>query len=1064
MRRGIERSAGGAHALAGSKGEVRFSRVAVLVTAFKRLASGRTLPVHGLFRNIHAAGLAFRPDDVRSPVSGAITIELASFTTDVQERDANVVEHLFRQLRDVSATIEPDGQILTAEGDDAWSWRGFVRLSFGARLPIVLELRRRRLPDRTELSARLARPIDTSITGLGLPFAAFTETLGLDAVVDRIEVDAGIVLDEEATAPRLRVVIAGGGIAGLSAAQTLADAGCDVTILEKERACGGKLGSHVDESLGHTVEHGIHGIFPAYRNLVALWEDVGIGESVFADTSTVGLASPDGITAGHFHELSGQAPMFLRDMVPGGLLRARDLAASAAFLARVYATSSDRDLLDRETFQALLDRYGVSARVQRFVMHPYVRNLSYARPDQVSAAAACDALGYYLLEDAGNFKARWLDGGPQELVIEPWIAELVKRGVRLLTSSPVKFVVFEDGRFHGFATRAVIPSRTLGTRERCWTQRFGSRVVALRWIPEREELCAWDGLCTHAGCPLQPAGDHGRDGFRCACHGGAFDVEGRVVRAPPTRDLPSLPVVREEISGDVFWKISLEESDVGDGVLAADYGIVALDIEGARRVLPPALLDLPSTRGISKLRTTPLMVLRMWFHGKDYSGPDSGFFQADDLLDNFFVLSRFQREFREVENHTIVECHIGDCATIEGRDDEHVLVEAARCLARYFPELGPANLDTERSRVLRHHEGFTLFSPGDAERIPSVAAADRPNLMFAGDWVRSETRSWYMERAAVTGIEAANHVLAQQGLGGRSVLPAPAQYDDVVPKLISLPVRAGDILRQVYRAVVDGKERAPSDDTPAPAPPPKAPEREAAAPRHRSVHRSSGRRLVSAKPHVETRPLIDLGELLSSADLARVHPHVRAFYENPVAFDVVARLQMTPLVEQILRGGVPVSPLYALGLLGGHESKQQREYPVTMSVRRGAHDGVRWDRFLSVDGIQVPLFTGTVAVVDGHLREALDGHGTPITIDLRARVEGDGVRFDLVRATPSLLFAGARIAYVTMPTPGGIRTAGTYRHRFLRVDGRLELEGTTRELDDRGVLDEPSTPARERTR
>jgi len=1036
-----------------------FTRFAVLVTAFKRAKNGRTLPIRGQFRTVRARGLSFRPEDIRSPVSGTIEVDLASFTTDVQERDANVIEHLFRQLRDVSATIEPGGQILTRRDEGAWRWRGVVRLSFGARFPVVLDLQRRRLPGRTELSARLAHPIDTSVTALGFPFDAFTQAVALDSVFDRIEVDVGIVLDEDAARPRLRVVIAGAGIAGLSAAQTLADAGCDVTILEKERACGGKLGSHVDESLGHTVEHGIHGIFPAYQNLLALWEDAGIDESVFADTSTVGLASPDGITAGNFHELSGQPPLFLGGILPGGLLRARDLAASAAFLARVYATSSDRERLDRETFQALLDRFGVSERIQRFVMHPYVKNLSYARPDQVSAAAACDALGYYLLEDARNFKARWLDGGPQELVIEPWVSELAKRGVRFLTSTPVKFVVFEDGRFQGFATRAVIPSRRLGTRERCWTQRFGSRVVALRWIPDREQLCAWDGLCTHAGCPLQPAGEDGRNGFRCDCHGGAFDTEGRVVRAPPTRDLTPLRVVREEVWGDVFWKIDLDGAGDGDGVLAADYGIVALDIEGARRVLSPGLLDLPSTRGISKLRTTPLMVLRMWFTGTDYGGPDSGFFQADDLLDNFFVLSRFQREFREAAGFTVVECHIGDCAPIEARDDEHVLLEAARCLARYFPELGPATLDAGRSRVLRHREGFTLFSPGDAERIPSVAASDRPNLMFAGDWVRSDVRSWYMERAAVTGIEAANQVLAREGVSGRPLRgPQPAQHDNVVPRLMSLPFRAGDMLRQAYRAVVDGKERKPVT----PAAPTSETTSAAAAPpaRRPSVHRSSGTRLVTARPRGAIPPMIDLGELLSSAQLARVHQHVRDFYADPSAFDVVARLRMPPLIEQLVRSGLPVSPLYALGLVGAKESSH-REYPVTMNVRRAEHGEVRWDRYLSVDGVEVPLFTGEVSVVDGHLRESLDGHGPPVAIDLRARAERDGIRFDLVRATPSWLFAAVRIAYVTLPTARGVRTVGTYRHRILRVDSTLELEGTLRASDDVHATPEPRSERRQ---
>lgn len=1002
-------------------GHGSFARACVLVTAFKRLPTGRTRAVRGFFRNVQPAGLEFRQEDGASPVRGSFEIDLESLMTDAPERDTNVVTHLFGTMRNVRATIDPSGQILTSEGESAFGFRGFVDVSIGMRVPIVLSIQRKHLGDRTEVSARLARPIDLSITGLGLPFAAFSLATGVTSLVDRVELDVGLVFDERSIKPRTRVVIAGAGIAGLAAAQTLVDAGCDVTVLEKERFCGGKLTSHIDDALGHTVEHGIHGVFPPYKNLVTLWREAGIGESVFADTTTVGVPSPSGMTSGKFRNLSGRAPLFLREMIPAGLLRARDFAASAAFLARVYGAASDRDMLDRETFQALLDRYGVSERVQRFVMHPYVKNLSYARPDQISAAAACDALGYYLLENVDNFKARWLDGGPQELVIDPWVTELSKRGVRFLTGTPVKFVLFENGRFQGFATRAIIPGRRLGGRDRCWVQRFGTRVVALRWQPDRQELKAWDGLCTHAGCPLQPAGEHGCNGFRCDCHGGAFDVEGRVLRAPPKQPLVSLPVAREEVSGETFWKVSLDGSDDGDGVLSADYGIVALDIEGARRVLTPALLDVPSTRGIATLRTTPLMVLRMWFRGSDYDGPDSGFLQAGDLLDNFFVLNRFQREFREVDGHTIVECHIGDCSSVEGRDDDDVVLEAARCLERYFPALGPATVDLAKTRVLRHREGFSLFSPGDASRTPTVAASDRPNLLFAGDWVRSETRSWYMERAAVTGIEAANHVLSCEARPLRHV--ATAASEDVVPKIIGLPFRASRALGRAYRAVLDGEEESPVTQ---PSP------------------RASVPELAIEKAREFAPPLVDLAELLSKSELALVHPSVRAFYADPSDFEAVVRFHVGALAERVARRGLPFSPLYALGLVGARAGKERREYPLVMRVYRDTRGRPRWDRLLCIDGKCVPLFAGEVSVEGGRMQETLDGHGLRITVQFEPRVVGRGVRFEMVEASPAWLFTTVALAYETHPTLDGIRTIGSYRHGLLRLDGEIEFEARRR--------------------
>jgi Rieske Fe-S protein len=47
-------------------------------------------------------------------------------------------------------------------------------------------------------------------------------------------------------------------------------------------------------------------------------------------------------------------------------------------------------------------------------------------------------------------------------------------------------------------------------------------------------------LCTHMGCPIAWVADEGS--YRCPCHGGRFDAEGRVVAGSPTRALDRAPV------------------------------------------------------------------------------------------------------------------------------------------------------------------------------------------------------------------------------------------------------------------------------------------------------------------------------------------------------------------------------------------------------------------------------------------------------------------------------------------------------------------------------------------
>ncbi len=66
-----------------------------------------------------------------------------------------------------------------------------------------------------------------------------------------------------------RVVIVGGGIAGLSSAANLAERGFDVTLFERNNYLGGKVGSWQFESNGETLqtEHGFHAFFRQYYNL-----------------------------------------------------------------------------------------------------------------------------------------------------------------------------------------------------------------------------------------------------------------------------------------------------------------------------------------------------------------------------------------------------------------------------------------------------------------------------------------------------------------------------------------------------------------------------------------------------------------------------------------------------------------------------------------------------------------------------------------------------------------------------------------------------------------------------
>ncbi|GAB2836387.1 Rieske 2Fe-2S domain-containing protein [Lentzea nigeriaca] len=64
----------------------------------------------------------------------------------------------------------------------------------------------------------------------------------------------------------------------------------------------------------------------------------------------------------------------------------------------------------------------------------------------------------------------------------------------------------------------------------------GSVAYLLR--PSADTFMAFLATCTHQGCPITPAGS----GFRCPCHGSAFDGNGQVTGGPATKPLTKVPV------------------------------------------------------------------------------------------------------------------------------------------------------------------------------------------------------------------------------------------------------------------------------------------------------------------------------------------------------------------------------------------------------------------------------------------------------------------------------------------------------------------------------------------
>jgi uncharacterized protein with NAD-binding domain and iron-sulfur cluster len=73
-----------------------------------------------------------------------------------------------------------------------------------------------------------------------------------------------------------RVVVVGGGLAGLSAAAALVARGCRITLLEARRRLGGRAGSYVDHPSGELIDHCQHVAMGCCTNFLDLCRRAGV--------------------------------------------------------------------------------------------------------------------------------------------------------------------------------------------------------------------------------------------------------------------------------------------------------------------------------------------------------------------------------------------------------------------------------------------------------------------------------------------------------------------------------------------------------------------------------------------------------------------------------------------------------------------------------------------------------------------------------------------------------------------------------------------------------------------
>ena len=256
----------------------------------------------------------------------------------------------------------------------------------------------------------------------------------------------------------MRVAIAGAGLAGLSCAKYLSDAGHTPVVVEARNVLGGKVAAWQDED-GDWYETGLHIFFGAYPNMLQLFKELNIEERL---------------------QWKSHSMIFNQKEVPGTYSRF-DFPDLPAPINGVAAILGNNDMLswpekisfglglvpamlrgqgyveecDKYSWTEWLQLHNIPERVNDEVFLAMSKALNFIDPDEISSTVVLTALNRFLQEKNGS-KMAFLDGNPPERLCQPMVKHIEARGGEVHLESPLREIVLdEDGKVSGFSIGGV---------------------------------------------------------------------------------------------------------------------------------------------------------------------------------------------------------------------------------------------------------------------------------------------------------------------------------------------------------------------------------------------------------------------------------------------------------------------------------------------------------------------------------------------------------------------------------------------------------------------------------
>ncbi|MEA5512858.1 15-cis-phytoene desaturase [Nodularia sp. UHCC 0506] len=256
----------------------------------------------------------------------------------------------------------------------------------------------------------------------------------------------------------MRVAIAGAGLAGLSCAKYLTDAGHTPIVLERRDVLGGKVAAWKDSD-GDWYETGLHIFFGAYPNMLQLFKELDIEDRLQWKEHSMIFNQPEAPgTYSRFDFPDLPAP--LNGIV--AILRNNDMLTwpekikfGLGLIPAMVQGQKYVEDMDEYSWTEWLRKQNIPERVNDEVFIAMCKSLNFIGPDEISATILLTALNRFLQEKNGS-KMAFLDGSPTERLCQPIVDHITEGGGEVRLNAPLKEILLNpDGTVKGFLLRGL---------------------------------------------------------------------------------------------------------------------------------------------------------------------------------------------------------------------------------------------------------------------------------------------------------------------------------------------------------------------------------------------------------------------------------------------------------------------------------------------------------------------------------------------------------------------------------------------------------------------------------